>query len=198
MISRNNLETGSPGIRDCFDPVTWIVFISSNSQIFRTTTWASLTFLEGSIYIVSSMASMLAAPTMATFRVNIGSKNHTKLNSTIKGSLKIRAMRIEKPLEELYNVRVERKVSEERLSQLGVSRWSTWKTGKCKLPWDWQADQLVYIEEGEVRVVPEGSKQYMSFVAGDLVRYPKWFEADLFFNGPYQERYCFKAYGDDY
>lgn len=144
------------------------------------------------------MASLIAAPTMASFHVNMGSKNYTKLNSTIKGSHKIRAMRIEKPLEELYNVRVERKVSEERLSQLGVSRWSIWKTGKCKLPWDWQADQLVYIEEGEVRVVPEGSKQYMSFMAGDLVRYPKWFEADLFFNGPYQERYSFRAYGDDY
>ncbi|KAG2308861.1 hypothetical protein Bca52824_028609 [Brassica carinata] len=57
------------------------------------------------------------------------------------------------PLEELYNVKVERKVSQRRLDELGVSRWSVWKTGKCKLPWDWQVDQLVYIEEGEVRVV---------------------------------------------
>lgn len=109
----------------------------------------------------------------------------------------IRAMRVEKPLEELYNVKVERKVSKERLAQLNVSRWSIWKTGKCKLPWDWQVDQLVYVEEGEVRVVPEGSKRYMRFVAGDLVRYPKWFEADLFFNDFYQERYSFRAYGDD-
>lgn len=106
-------------------------------------------------------------------------------------------MRIEKPLEELYNVRVERKASPQRLAELGVSKWSVWKTSKCKLPWDWQVDQLVYIEEGEVRVVPEGSKKFMQFVAGDLVRYPKWFEADLWFNGPYQERYTFRAYGDD-
>ncbi|KAF3554029.1 hypothetical protein F2Q69_00011472 [Brassica cretica] len=101
------------------------------------------------------------------------------------------------PLEELYNVKVERKVSQRRLDELGVSRWSVWKTGKCKLPWDWQVDQLVYIEEGEVRVVPEGSKRFMQFLDGDLVRYPKWLEADLFFNAPYRERYCFKAYGDD-
>ncbi|KNA10628.1 hypothetical protein SOVF_142600 [Spinacia oleracea] len=60
-------------------------------------------------------------------------------------------------------------------NELGASRWTTWKTGKCRLPWD----QLVYIEKGEVRVVPEGSKQYMSFKAGDLVCYPKWFEVDL-------------------
>ncbi|XP_068648988.1 uncharacterized protein [Aristolochia californica] len=107
--------------------------------------------------------------------------------------------RFEKPLEGLYNVRVERGVSTERLEELGVSRWSTWKTGRCQLPWDWHVDQQVYIVEGEVRVVPEGGSgdRYMRFVAGDLVRYPKWFEADLFFNGPYEERYRFRAYGDD-
>lgn len=108
----------------------------------------------------------------------------------------ITAMRIEKPLEELYNVQVERNISKERVAELGVSRWSVWKTGKCKLPWDWHVDQLVYIEEGEVRVVPEGSQRYMQFVAGDLVRYPKWFEADLWFNGFYRERYSFRAYGE--
>lgn len=128
---------------------------------------------------------------------NKSSKNSSKLSNAIRQHNRITAMRIEKPLEDLYNVRVERKLSPDRLAKLGVSKWSMWKTGKCKLPWDWQVDQLVYIEEGEVRVVPEGSKQFMRFVAGDLVRYPKWFEADLFFNGPYQERYSFHAYGDD-
>jgi ethanolamine utilization protein EutQ (cupin superfamily) len=66
------------------------------------------------------------------------------------------------------------------------------------LPWDWQADQLVYIEEGEVRVVPEARKHFMLFVSGDLTWCPKWFEADLWFNGPYQERYSFQTYGDNY
>ncbi|KAK9113719.1 hypothetical protein Syun_020516 [Stephania yunnanensis] len=105
--------------------------------------------------------------------------------------------RWKKPLEELYNVKVERNVSPKRLEELGVSRWSTWKTGKCQFGWDWHVDQLVYIMEGEVRVVPEGSELFMRFVAGDLVRYPKWFEANLFFNAPYEERYSFRAYGDD-
>ncbi|KAF6164458.1 hypothetical protein GIB67_025284 [Kingdonia uniflora] len=104
---------------------------------------------------------------------------------------------VEKPLEELFNIKVERKVPKKRLEELGVSRWSMWKTGRSRLAWDWHVDQLVYIVEGEVRVVPEGSEKYMQFVAGDLVRYPKWFEADLFFNAPYQELYSFRAYGDD-
>ncbi|VVA17561.1 uncharacterized protein LOC110771451 [Prunus avium] len=145
------------------------------------------------------MASVIMAPTFSSISVNRTGGDCSKWSSTNRQrrGMKLKAMRIEKPLEELYQVRVERKVSPERLAELGVSRWSMWKTGKCKLPWDWQVDQLVYIEEGEVRVVPEGSKQYMRFVAGDLVRYPKWLEADLFFNGPYQERYRFRAYGDD-
>ncbi|KAJ6820213.1 uncharacterized protein M6B38_348675 [Iris pallida] len=108
--------------------------------------------------------------------------------------------RSDRPLEEIYNVRVERGVSRDRLEELGVERWSSWRSGRCRLPWDWHVDQQVYVVSGEVRVVPEGCRtgeRFMRFVAGDLVRYPKWFEADLFFDGPYEERYRFRAYGDD-
>ena len=148
-------------------------------------------------YYPIGMAGVISSPTLGFFSVKKTSRDSRKLNNRNLPCHGIRAMRVEKPLEELYNVRVERQVSPERLKELDVSRWSMWKTGKCKLPWDWQVDQLVYIEEGEVRVVPEGSQRYMRFLAGDLIRYPKWFEADLFFNGPYQERYSFRAYGDD-
>lgn len=108
--------------------------------------------------------------------------------------------KFDRSLEEIYNVRVERGVSSDRLEELGVGRWSTWRTGTCRLPWDWHVDQQVYVVSGEVRLVPEGAKcgdRFMRFVAGDLVRYPKWLEADLFFNGPYEEKYRFLAYGDD-
>lgn len=141
------------------------------------------------------MASSIMAPLLIPSSTS--AKKHKSSVASPRQYQPSRAMKVEKPLEELYSVKVERKVSKERLGELGVSRWSVWKTGKCQLPWDWQVDQLVYIEEGEVRVVPEGSKRFMSFVAGDLVRYPKWFEADLFFNDFYQERYSFRAYGDD-
>ncbi|KAG8364573.1 hypothetical protein BUALT_Bualt18G0011400 [Buddleja alternifolia] len=143
------------------------------------------------------MAGTIFSPMLISSPASKSTIQHKRFVTTPRRCQAIRAMRIEKPLEELYNVKVERQVSKERLAELGISRWSVWKTGKCKLPWDWQVDQLVYIEEGEVRVVPEGSEQYMRFLAGDLVRYPKWFEADLFFNDFYQERYSFRAYGDD-
>lgn len=142
------------------------------------------------------MACIFVAPTFH-HSFNGANREVKRSGRNVDKHPRIRAMRVEKSLEELYNVRVERKVSPERLKELGVSTWSTWKTGKCRLAWDWHVDQLVYVEEGEVRVVPEGSQRYMSFKAGDLVRYPKWFEADLWFNGFYQERYSFRAYGDD-
>ncbi|KAJ0240236.1 Plastid transcriptionally active 18 [Hirschfeldia incana] len=143
--------------------------------------------------IEAAMASLIMATSFPGSLTQCQKKRNNL--SSVQRAFKVTCMQT--PLEELYNVKVERKLSQRRLEELGVSRWSVWKTGKCKLPWDWQVDQLVYIEEGEVRVVPEGSKRFMQFLAGDLVRYPKWLEADLFFNAPYRERYCFKAYGDD-
>ncbi|KAG8059214.1 hypothetical protein GUJ93_ZPchr0002g25304 [Zizania palustris] len=108
-----------------------------------------------------------------------------------------------RPLEEVYKVRVERgAAAQARVEALRVMEtWSTWRTGgRCRMPWDWQVDQLVYIVSGEVRVLPAEAttgEEFMHFVAGDLVRYPKWFDADLHFDGPYEERYRFLAYGDD-
>ncbi|CAN6294104.1 unnamed protein product [Urochloa humidicola] len=108
-----------------------------------------------------------------------------------------------RPLEDVYKVRLERgEAARARAEALRVMEtWSSWRTdGRCRMPWDWQVDQLVYIVSGEVKVIPAGAvhgDDYMHFVAGDLVRYPRWFEADLYFEGPYEERYRFLAYGDD-
>lgn len=143
------------------------------------------------------MVSLTITPTWNSCTMKRNGGEHKIFSSYPMQRQAIKAMRVEKSLEELYNVKVERNVSKQHLAELGVSKWSVWKTDKCTLPWDWHVDQLVYVEEGEVRVVPEGSERYMRFVAGDLIRYPKWFEADLWFNGFYQERYRFLAYGDD-
>ncbi|OEL16392.1 hypothetical protein BAE44_0022592 [Dichanthelium oligosanthes] len=108
-----------------------------------------------------------------------------------------------RPLEDIYKVRVERGAAARARAQAlrAMETWSSWRTGgRCRMPWDWQVDQLVYIVSGEVKVIPAGAvhgDDYMHFVAGDLVRYPRWFEADLYFDGPYEERYRFLGYGDD-
>jgi len=81
-----------------------------------------------------------------------------------------------RPLEDVYKVRVERgAAARARAEALRVMEtWSSWRTGgRCRMPWDWQVDQLVYIVSGEVKVIPAGAvhgDDYMHFVAGDLVR----------------------------
>ncbi|XP_074568380.1 uncharacterized protein LOC141824930 [Curcuma longa] len=122
-------------------------------------------------------------------------------SSASSSGIAVACSRPEPSLEDVYNVRVERSLSPERMAELGVDRWAVWKAGgRSRLPWEWNVDQQVYVVSGEVRVVPEGAKtgeRYMKFVAGDLVRYPKWFGADLCFDGPYEERYRFLAHGDE-
>jgi hypothetical protein len=66
-------------------------------------------------------------------------------------------MHIEKPPEELDNVRVERNVSRWRLEELGGSKMVSVEDRRIKFPCDLQ------VEEGEVTVVPEGSQKYMWF-----------------------------------
>ncbi|KAH9332171.1 hypothetical protein KI387_044315, partial [Taxus chinensis] len=49
--------------------------------------------------------------------------------------------RTQRPVEERYNIGCERSVSEKRLEELRVERWSKWESAKCKLYWEWHVDQ---------------------------------------------------------
>ncbi|EFJ26482.1 hypothetical protein SELMODRAFT_59556, partial [Selaginella moellendorffii] len=102
-----------------------------------------------------------------------------------------------KPMEQIYAIRVERGVSERRLEELGVADWSRWKSGECGYLWDWIVDEWVYIVSGSLLVHPVNSDLSGEYFAGDLVRFPKWFDAQLFFRGDYEQRYRFVAYGDN-
>ncbi|KAJ4845743.1 hypothetical protein Tsubulata_048897 [Turnera subulata] len=70
-----------------------------------------------------------------------------------------------KSYQELYNVRVTRASGRAWGFEMVYM-----ENRPGKLAWDWQVDQLVYIEEEEVFVVPQGC---MQFEKGDLFRYPK-------------------------
>ena len=67
-----------------------------------------------------------------------------------------------------------------------------------KLKWEWHVDQLIYITKGCVHVVMYDCKDEVWFYEGDLVKYPKWLEVALYFQGPYEERCRFLAYGDNF
>lgn len=102
-----------------------------------------------------------------------------------------------RPVEERFRIQVERNVDEARLRELNVKRWSQWASDVCAYDHEWKVDEQVYIVKGCVRVTPEDCQDCTYFYAGDLVRFPKWFSATLSFDGEYEQRYRFLAYGDD-
>ncbi|KAI3866928.1 hypothetical protein MKW92_043489 [Papaver armeniacum] len=88
-------------------------------------------------------------------------------------------------------------ITTDRSEKLSVSRWSMWKTRKCRfsvtvsnlitVPYAVRSTVLTITAPNRTVCSLRGEEEYMSFVAGDLIRYHKWFEADLWFNTPYQE-----------
>jgi uncharacterized protein len=58
-----------------------------------------------------------------------------------------------------------------RLSQLGVSNWSTWSKEVSVFPWTYSEQEIAYILEGEIIVTPKGGEP-VSFGKGDLVTFP--------------------------
>lgn len=111
--------------------------------------------------------------------------------------LPIISARLLRPVEERYRIFTERHITPERAQELGISRWRRWETGKTHYSWQWQVDEQVYIAKGSLQVTPLNCKDSAWFYAGDLVRFPKWFRGTLQFEGDYEERYRFCAYGDD-
>lgn len=63
------------------------------------------------------------------------------------------------------------KPSQEKLTALGVNRWSTWSKEVSQFPWKFSTQEVAYILEGEVTVTPDGGEA-VSFSAGDLVTFP--------------------------
>lgn len=102
-----------------------------------------------------------------------------------------------RPVVERFKIHHEQNVSDERLKELGVSRWSKWECGPgVTYAWHWKVDELVYISKGSVEVVPDGCTDGAFFYAGDIVRFPKWFVASMTFDEDYEQYYKFMAYGD--
>ncbi|HEY8084971.1 MAG TPA: cupin domain-containing protein [Methylophilaceae bacterium] len=66
---------------------------------------------------------------------------------------------------------VEHDPSPERLSQLGVTNWSTWAKEVSIFPWTYSEQEIAYVLEGEIIVTPKGGEP-VSFGKGDLVTFP--------------------------
>eukprot|EP00249_Psilotum_nudum_P004724 c18224_g1_i1 orf=175-579(+) len=101
------------------------------------------------------------------------------------------------PVEKRFRLQVERNASCSRLKELRTHRWSRWETNECSYAWDWQVDEQVYLVKGSMQVTPKDCQDSASFCAGDVVRFPKWFCAELSFGNNTELRYRFRAHGDD-
>ncbi len=68
-------------------------------------------------------------------------------------------------------IKIERQPSQERLNQLGVSKWGIWQKEVSIFPWTYDAQETCYFLEGDVIVTPEGG-QPVQMGKGDLVTFP--------------------------
>jgi uncharacterized protein len=68
-------------------------------------------------------------------------------------------------------IKIERQPSQERLNQLGVSKWSIWTKEVSEFPWTYDEAETCYFLEGDVIVTPDGG-QPVQVGKGDLVTFP--------------------------
>uniref|UniRef100_A0A0D6R2T2 (S)-ureidoglycine aminohydrolase cupin domain-containing protein n=1 Tax=Araucaria cunninghamii TaxID=56994 RepID=A0A0D6R2T2_ARACU len=76
-------------------------------------------------------------------------------------------------VEERFGVRIERRPSQSRLSDLDIRSWPKWGCPPGKFPLKFDAEETCYLLRGKVRAYLKGSSEYVEFGAGDLVVIPK-------------------------
>jgi len=69
------------------------------------------------------------------------------------------------------DIKVERRPSEARLTELGVRGWPVWTKEVSEFPWTYDSQEICYFLEGEVEVIPEGGEP-VTVGQGDLVTFP--------------------------
>ncbi|XP_054788115.1 uncharacterized protein LOC129293976 [Prosopis cineraria] len=76
---------------------------------------------------------------------------------------------------EIFGVKIEKNPLQSKLTELGVSTWSTWEGGPTKIPWSFKAKETMYLLKGRVKVTVDGHGDDGSFEigGGDLVVFPK-------------------------
>jgi len=68
------------------------------------------------------------------------------------------------------NIKVE-KPDATKLDALGVFSWPTWYKEASTFPWSYNTQEIAYILEGEVTVIPKNGGNAVTFGAGDLVTF---------------------------
>lgn len=90
----------------------------------------------------------------------------------------------------MSKITVEHHPSQERLTELGVSSWSTWSKEVSIFPWTYSEQEVAYVLEGEVTVTPKGGEP-VSFGKGDLVTFPSGLSCTWEVKKPLRKHYRF-------
>ncbi|MEH2193910.1 MAG: cupin domain-containing protein [Nostoc sp.] len=68
-------------------------------------------------------------------------------------------------------IQIEHQPRQERLNELGVSKWEIWRKEVSKFPWTYDSQETCYFLEGNVIVTPDGG-QPVQMGKDDLVIFP--------------------------
>ena len=72
----------------------------------------------------------------------------------------------------MSEIKVERNPTQQRLDELGITRWGIWEKEASEFPWTYDATEICYFLTGDVVVTPDGGEP-VSMGKGDLVSFPK-------------------------
>lgn len=83
------------------------------------------------------------------------------------------------------------KLTDEKLSALGVYAWPTWSKEVSTFPWQYDAKETAYVLEGLVTVTADNGEQ-VTFGAGDLVSFEKGLSCTWEVKQPLKKHYHFE------
>jgi uncharacterized cupin superfamily protein len=85
---------------------------------------------------------------------------------------------------------IEHNPSEERLKELGMSRWPIWEKEVSEFSIDFDETETAYVLEGEIIVTPRGGEP-VRIVPGDLVVFPAGLDTDWQVVKPLKKHYSY-------
>ncbi|PKO54483.1 MAG: cupin [Betaproteobacteria bacterium HGW-Betaproteobacteria-2] len=88
----------------------------------------------------------------------------------------------------MNKITVEHNPSEQRLQELGVSKWPTWQKEVSVFPWVFPEQEVAYILEGHCVIIPENGTP-VTFGKGDLVTFPAGTKASWEVKQPLHKHY---------
>ena len=86
--------------------------------------------------------------------------------------------------------KVEKNPGQDRLRELGVSKWGIWTKEISKFPWYYDESETCYFLEGDVIVTPEGQEP-VRIGKGDLVTFPQGVSCVWDIREPVRKHYRF-------